>query len=179
MKIVGGALIGMLTSGVALPVAGFVLGGLGRAAPCHSAPDFISGAIFGMFAFTYVLLVPVCTAGAAIGAILTARHGTVGDEPRPPGLRWPRFTLHDILLGTLLISVGLSGIFGVGAYLVPISSPAYPAVRIALLQGSSSFIGAGLMAPFQRKRLGALFGPLIGTFFYEVIMVVIVHGLEC
>jgi hypothetical protein len=184
MKVLGGALIGTLASGVALPVVGFVLGGLGRAAPCHSAPDFMSGAIFGMLAFTYFLFVPACIGGAVvggiIGAVLEARHRlrTTG-EVTASRASWPRFSLKDVFMATSLISIGLAGIFGVGRYIVSPSNASYAVVRIATFLGSSSFIGAGLMAPFHRKRLGALLGPLVGVFFYLAIVFVIVHQATC
>ncbi|MCE9555785.1 MAG: hypothetical protein K8T91_20755 [Planctomycetes bacterium] len=70
MKILIGAFIGLTTASLALVVVGFVLGGIFRAAPCHKAPDFMSGAIFGMFALTVMGIVPVGAGGAIIGAIV-------------------------------------------------------------------------------------------------------------
>jgi hypothetical protein len=183
MKVLVGALVGTLAAGVALPVVGFVLGGLGRAAPCHSAPDFMSGAIFGMFAFTYILFVPACVGGAIIGGIIGAvlearRIGTRGEATEAGGVSWPRFSLKDMFMATSLVSVGLAGIFGVDRYVVPDTNAMYALVRIATFLGSCSLIGAGLMAPFHRKRLGALMGPLAGAFFYVAMVLMIAHQVR-
>lgn len=51
--------------------AGFVYGGLTRMAPCHSAPDFLSGAMFGAFAFTYLFGLPLAGIGTVVGTIVT------------------------------------------------------------------------------------------------------------
>jgi hypothetical protein len=181
MKVLAGALIGTLAGGVSLPVVGFVLGGLGRAAPCHSAPDFMSGAIFGMFAFAYILFVPASIGGAVvggiIGAVLEARHLGTRGEATEVGVSWPRFSLKDVSLATSLISIGLAGIFGVDRYIVSSTNAWDAVVRIAVFLGSSSLVGAGLMAPFHRKWLGALLGPFIGAFFYLAVMFIVAHQL--
>jgi hypothetical protein len=133
-----------------------------------------------MFAFTYLLFVPACIGGAVvggiIGAVLEARHrGTRGQAA--PGASWPRFSLRGVFLATSLISVGLAGIFVVDRNIVPSTNAWDAVVRIAVFLGSSSLIGAGLMAPFHRKSLGALLGPLLGGFFYLAMMFVIAHQL--
>ncbi len=71
-RILPGALIGLAVGPVVLAVSAFIIGGLGRAAPCHSAPDFLSGAIFAVFAFGFLYGLPALGIGAVIGAIVAA-----------------------------------------------------------------------------------------------------------
>jgi hypothetical protein len=66
------ALRGLYVGPAAVVVAGFVIGGIVRAAPCHSAPDFLSGAIFGAFGGAYILGLPAAGVGAASGGVVAA-----------------------------------------------------------------------------------------------------------
>jgi len=52
-----------------MATGGFIWGGITRAAPWHSAPDFFSGGIFGAFAIYYVFGLPVVSGAAVIGAV--------------------------------------------------------------------------------------------------------------
>jgi hypothetical protein len=73
-----GAISGLVIGPVALGLAAFVLGGLGRAAPCHRAADFLSGAIFACGAVIAILGLPAigggCVVGAILGAVLSGRQ---------------------------------------------------------------------------------------------------------
>jgi hypothetical protein len=52
---------------------------VGRAAPCHSAPDFSTGAFFGALIFLYVLGLPTLFVGAILGAMI---GGFVRGDPQ-------------------------------------------------------------------------------------------------
>ncbi|WP_435015826.1 hypothetical protein TA3x_003379 [Tundrisphaera sp. TA3] len=69
MNAASGALVGLFAGPMFLAIIGFVLGGIGRAAPCHSAPDFMSGALFGAFGFVFILGLPAMAVGAIAGGI--------------------------------------------------------------------------------------------------------------
>lgn len=171
MKIFVGALIGAICCVIAIPPLGFVLGGIARAAPCHSAPDFVSGGLFGMMAFTYFLFLPACGVGAVAGGIVAARRARKANatgEAAPTGVRLPRFGLRDLLLGTLLISIGLAGFVGLRRYVGVEPSSSAILVILILEVASTALIGAGFFAPFHRKKLGALVGPTVGIFFFVV-----------
>lgn len=74
MNLIANALLGLTTGMFALATAAFVWGGINRAAPCHSAPDFMSGGIFALFALGYEFGLPaavVCSLlGVGIGAVV-------------------------------------------------------------------------------------------------------------
>ncbi len=183
MKVLGGVLIGSFASGVALPVIGFVLGGLGRAAPCHSAPDFMSGAIFGVFAITYVLFVPACIAGAVVGgivgAVLEARHrlgtaGEVTDLRELAALQLKRCIFGDI-----------THFHRARGHLWSRQIHRAPLERLVCV-GQDRYVSRILLIHWRRsddaipsKAVGHLLGPLIGVFFYMAIAFAIVHQATC
>ena len=68
-RIITGSLMGLIVGPLALLLAGFVVGGYTRMAPCHSAPDFISGALFGTLAVAWQFGIPAIVAGFILGAI--------------------------------------------------------------------------------------------------------------
>ena len=70
MKAVATILLCIGLGPVVAGAAGFVYGGLTRMAPCHSAPDFLSGAIFGGFAFTCFFGLPLAAVGTVVGTIV-------------------------------------------------------------------------------------------------------------
>jgi hypothetical protein len=67
----------------------------------------------------------------------------------------PRFTLRDMFLATTLIAIG------VGSATVAVRHQHYPydedAFRLIFFFSAAS-VGAGVFAPFHRKRQGAIFG---------------------
>jgi hypothetical protein len=96
MRIIAGSIIGLVVCPVAVVLLGFVLGGVGRAAPCHSAPDFFSGALFGAFASAYYFGLPALGVGAVVGAIVPAvlsRRG--GRLVRRLGLQLLSFVINE------------------------------------------------------------------------------------
>jgi hypothetical protein len=72
MKILLGAFSGLVIFPAVAAIAGFVLGGIARAAPCHEAPDFMSGGFFGVMLVADMFGIPICIAGAAVGGVLAA-----------------------------------------------------------------------------------------------------------
>lgn len=72
MKVIIGALGGIVSGLLIVAIIGFVWGGINKAAPCRSAPDFLTGAFFGSFAFTFIAgplaAATGLVAGASIGA---------------------------------------------------------------------------------------------------------------
>jgi hypothetical protein len=73
MKVIGWSMFfGVATGYCVTAVAGFIWGGIHRVAPCHSAPDFSSGGVFGSLIFVNEYGLPVCIAGAALGAVVGA-----------------------------------------------------------------------------------------------------------
>ncbi len=95
------ALRGLFVGPIGIVIFGFVAGGIGRASPaCHAAPDFFSGAIFGMFAFTGMLAVPAAVIGAVTGGLLSALL-----------YRW-RFLLPYIDLPLAILTVPLAWLYG-------------------------------------------------------------------
>jgi hypothetical protein len=70
MRVISGLLTGLVVGPIAVVVTGFVVGGLGRMAPCHRAPDFIGGAIFGAAMFAAFLALPALAVGPLVGALV-------------------------------------------------------------------------------------------------------------
>jgi hypothetical protein len=67
-----GAFIGIAVGLIGLGLSGFIWGGLNRVAPCHSAPDFMSGGVFGVIVVFFLYALPVGAASGLLGAILGA-----------------------------------------------------------------------------------------------------------
>jgi hypothetical protein len=69
----------------------------------------------------------------------------------------PHFSLKQLILASTLVSIGI-GLIAIDKQLGWGIDPA----RDALLWSvASMLIGAGVMAPFNRKQLGALLGPFV------------------
>jgi hypothetical protein len=75
-----------------------------------------------------------------------------------PSRRWFRFALQDLFLGITLVTVGTGGLVGSlkNADFVIID------LLLGIWYGSAALIGAGLLAPFRKKTIGAIVGFLLG-----------------
>jgi hypothetical protein len=71
-RMVRGALIGTGLGVGTLTALGFILGGISRASPCGSAPDFYSGGFWGLVFFIDFLGLPVVVGSLVIGALFGA-----------------------------------------------------------------------------------------------------------
>jgi hypothetical protein len=70
MGVLRWTLFGMVVGPVAVAVAGFLWGGVSRVAPCQTAPDFMSGGVFGALVFTYQFGLLAGVAGAVVGMLI-------------------------------------------------------------------------------------------------------------
>jgi hypothetical protein len=61
---------GLVGGPMLVAIAGFIHGGIIRAAPCHEAPDFLSGGVFGVFIYCALLGIPAGVVGIVAGGIL-------------------------------------------------------------------------------------------------------------
>ena len=83
----------------------------------------------------------------------------------------PRYSIKDLLLAVLLISVGivlLSPLFR----MAPEPLPWYMDGILPILVmwfGGCSMIGAGLFAPFQRKAVGACVGAALALMYVVIV----------
>ena len=80
-------------------------------------------------------------------------------------MKLPRFTLRDMFLATTLIAIG------VGNATVAIRHQHYPSDEDAfqlIFLFSAANVGAGVFAPFHRKKQGAIFG----AFFAAAVFIV-------
>jgi hypothetical protein len=93
MKYVVGMVTGAVLGPLLMVLAAGILGGYARAAPCHLAPDFISGAMFGAS-----MAIDVWPYAAIIGGLL----GTIPAR----WIKW-RFSLRMLLIATTLVALAL------------------------------------------------------------------------
>jgi hypothetical protein len=99
MKYVVGMVTGTVLGPLFMVLAAGILGGYARVAPCHSAPDFISGAMFGA-----CMAFDVWPYGAIVGGLL----GMIASH----WIKW-RFSLRTLLIVTTLVAVVLGLIVAV------------------------------------------------------------------
>ena len=64
-----GALLGVPLALASLGLTTGILGGIFRAAPCHSAPDFATGAVFGAIVGYFFLGIPAILVGLIAGGV--------------------------------------------------------------------------------------------------------------
>lgn len=81
-------------------------------------------------------------------------------DPLKRKRRCPQYTLHDMMVGVTLVSVGCAGI-----RLVCLAESMAGYVGLLIVFASGAAIGAGAMAPFHRKRIGAVLGAFLMLFF--------------
>jgi hypothetical protein len=65
-----GALYGIAVALGTVGLVGFMWGGVTRAAPCGSAPDFLAGGLFAASVLTVMVGVPLAAVTSIIGAII-------------------------------------------------------------------------------------------------------------
>ena len=83
----------------------------------------------------------------------------------------PRYSIKDLLLAVLLISVGiilLSPLFRMSPEPRPWYMDGIPPILVMWFGGCSS-IGAGLFAPFQRKATGARVGAALALMYVMIV----------
>jgi hypothetical protein len=69
-RMLSGSLAGLLAGPIAVAAAGSIVGGYTGMAPCHRAPDFITGAAFGTLFFCSFLGLPAIGVGFLVGGIV-------------------------------------------------------------------------------------------------------------
>ena len=87
------------------------------------------------------------------------------DLPHP---QVPRFSIKDLMLSTLLVAVGLTVEIVLFRFL-PRTSEEFLLAYFILCSGLAT-IGAGLFAPFRKKKVGAAVGFVIGVVFLATLM---------
>ena len=81
MKILLGGLLGLATVLALVAVPGFVWGGPNRVAPCHSAPDFLTGGMFGLLFSLDEYGIPAGLIGALSGVVTVLRQSRTRNSP--------------------------------------------------------------------------------------------------
>jgi hypothetical protein len=82
-------------------------------------------------------------------------------------MKAPRFTLRDVVLATTLIAVGVGGATVTIRHLqYPYGADAFWLIPVLLYSAAS--VGAGVFAPFHRKRQGAIVGALFAAAIFIV-----------
>jgi hypothetical protein len=77
-------------------------------------------------------------------------------------MKLPRFTLRDMFLATTLIAVGVGGATVATRHLYFHYTPdAFWLIPVLLYSAAS--VGAGVFAPFHRKKQGAIVGALLAA----------------
>ena len=63
-------MIGLVSGPALVVIGGALIGGHQRAAPCHEAPNFASGAMFGAYVYTYLFGIPAAVVGSIGGVVV-------------------------------------------------------------------------------------------------------------
>src|SRR5262249_16405497 len=83
-KLVAALFVGALLGPVMLALLGAVWGGVERAAPCHQAPDFATGAFFGALVVTVEFWLPASIRGAIMGIVASGLYRLDRSTPAAP-----------------------------------------------------------------------------------------------